>query len=200
MTWAVEWRIMLRPSGESAYTGVMSVHWAGTVAERSHKVSVPPAVTRAATTDLNFLPLSAFCRTAATSPCSGASTTCPSTRTSMFILLQAPCRAYGTKKGMGRLKNLPIFKKRAAFMQLSGGHRPCRHGLMPLLFYLVGTSRLELLTPSVSRKCSSHLSYAPTPRGEVLSSENHLASQQLFGDFFYFCLFRWLWTHCGPCA
>ena len=87
---------------------------------------------------------------------------------------------------MGRLKNLPIFKKRAAFVQLSGGHRPCRHGLMPLLFYLVGTSRLELLTPSVSRKCSSHLSYAPTPRGEVLSSENHPLSQQLFLIFFYF--------------
>lgn len=87
---------------------------------------------------------------------------------------------------MGRLKNLPIFKKRAAFVQLSGGHRPCRHGLMPLLFYLVGTSRLELLTPSVSRKCSSHLSYAPTPRGEVLSSENHPLSQQLFLNFFYF--------------
>lgn len=87
---------------------------------------------------------------------------------------------------MGRLKNLPIFKKRAAFVQLSGGHRPCRHGLMPLLFYLVGTSRLELLTPSVSRKCSSHLSYAPTPRGEVLSSENHPLSQQLFLIFFIF--------------
>ena len=87
---------------------------------------------------------------------------------------------------MGRLKNLPIFKKRAAFVQLSGGHRPCRHGLMPLLFYLVGTSRLELLTPSVSRKCSSHLSYAPTPRGEVLSSENTPLSQQLFFNFFYF--------------
>ncbi len=87
---------------------------------------------------------------------------------------------------MGRLKNLPIFKKRAAFVQLSGGHRPCRHGLMPLLFYLVGTSRLELLTPSVSRKCSSHLSYAPTPRGEVLSSENTPLSQQLFLIFFYF--------------
>ena len=87
---------------------------------------------------------------------------------------------------MGRLKNLPIFKKRAAFVQLSGGHRPCRHGLMPLLFYLVGTSRLELLTPSVSRKCSSHLSYAPTPRGEVLSSENHPLSQQLFLNFFSF--------------
>ena len=87
---------------------------------------------------------------------------------------------------MGRLKNLPIFKKRAAFVQLSGGHRPCRHELMPLLFYLVGTSRLELLTPSVSRKCSSHLSYAPTPRGEVLSSENHPLSQQLFLIFFYF--------------
>lgn len=87
---------------------------------------------------------------------------------------------------MGRLKNLPIFKKRAAFVQLSGGHRPCRHGLMPLLFYLVGTSRLELLTPSVSRKCSSHLSYAPTPRGEVLSSENHPLSQQLFSIFFSF--------------
>ena len=28
--------------------------------------------------------------------------------------------------------------------------------------HLVGTNRLELLTPSVSRKCSSHLSYAPT--------------------------------------
>lgn len=87
---------------------------------------------------------------------------------------------------MGRLKNLPIFKKRAVFVQLSGGHRPCRHGLMPLLFYLVGTSRLELLTPSVSRKCSSHLSYAPTPRGEVLSSEKPPMSQQLFFIFFYF--------------
>lgn len=87
---------------------------------------------------------------------------------------------------MGRLKNLPIFKKRAAFKQLSGGHCPCRHGLMPLLFYLVGTSRLELLTPSVSRKCSSHLSYAPTPRGEVLSSENPPMSQQLFFCFFLF--------------
>ena len=96
---------------------------------------------------------------------------------------------------MGRLKNLPIFKKRAAFVQLSGGHRPCRHGLMPLLFYLVGTSRLELLTPSVSRKCSSHLSYAPTPRGEVLSSENHPLSQQLFLIFFLFFIFNRLQPH-----
>ena len=33
---------------------------------------------------------------------------------------------------------------------------------MTLYKQLVGTSRLELLTPSVSRKYSSHLSYAPT--------------------------------------
>ena len=96
---------------------------------------------------------------------------------------------------MGRLKNLPIFKKRAAFVQLSGGHRPCRHGLMPLLFYLVGTSRLELLTPSVSRKCSSHLSYAPTPRGEVLSSENHPPESTTFLNFFLFFIFNRLEPH-----
>ena len=32
--------------GRIGVHGVMSVHWAGTVAERSHKVSVPSAVTR----------------------------------------------------------------------------------------------------------------------------------------------------------
>lgn len=67
-------------------------------------------------------------------------------------------------------------------------------GSCPLLFYLVGTSRLELLTPSVSRKCSSHLSYAPTPRGEVLSSENDPARQQIFSHFF--CVF--FSGCCGP--
>ena len=35
-------------------------------------------------------------------------------------------------------------------------------GITPRIITLVGTSRLELLTSSVSRKRSSHLSYAPT--------------------------------------
>ncbi len=46
----------------------------------------------------------------------------------------------------------------------ASGRRPYAWGNAPLSCKLVGTSRLELLTPSVSRKCSSHLSYAPTQR------------------------------------
>ena len=44
-----------------------------------------------------------------------------------------------------------------------GGAKAFRRlGELSPKIHLVGTNRLELLTPSVSRKCSSHLSYAPT--------------------------------------
>ncbi len=57
--------------------------------------------------------------------------------------------------------NLPIEPKNPDANRLSRD-APCMlRGKSPE-FQLVGTSRLELLTPSVSRKCSSHLSYAPT--------------------------------------